>query len=129
HLGGLPPLARRHCCNARLGRRFVIRRIAEREDALPFRDAARERFVLDSLRDEPRAEFWLIQALHPLWERKALDLPPAGAAQERILRDLETEHDAGGPRQYLSHHRQASPLCLCDVRHQAAPLLGLVIPL
>src|SRR5215467_5988774 len=129
HFGGLPSLLRGHCCDARLGRWLVIRWIAEREDSLPLRDAAGERLVLDRLRNKPRAEFWLNQALHPVGERQGLDLPPAGAADERILRDFETEHDAGRPRQYLPHHRQTSFLCLCDARHQTPPLLRLVITL
>src|SRR5215813_7834093 len=58
-VGGLPALLRSHCCDASLGRRLVIWRIAEREDSLPLCDAAGERLVLDRLGDKPRAEIWI----------------------------------------------------------------------
>ena len=81
------------------------------------------------LRDQARAEVGLAQDREPLLERQRRDRLIARPVDERVLRHLEAEQDAGRSRQHLAEHRQPRGIGLGDPAGKSAPLLGLRVAL
>ena len=86
----------------RLGRRLVVRRIAQREDAVPRRHTSRHAVAFALPRRSAAPGNPADAGCDPLLERQRRDRLVAWAIDERILRHLEPEQDAGRPREHLA---------------------------
>ena len=121
---GRAAFARRAGGDAVLGRRFVVRRIAQRIHAIPALDPLGAPAALERLGQDAGAELGMAQLRPAARERQMGDLLVARPAHERVLRQLEPEQHAGRARAHLGGDPQALVVGLVDLRHQLAPAVG-----
>ena len=97
--------ARRPGGDAVFRSRFIVRWITQWKDAVPIGHPVSKSLVWVSLGNELLAEIGPPQMLQFLIEGQISNRVPARSVNKGILRNLETEHDAGRAGQHLPKDR------------------------
>ena len=107
--------------DAGFGRRFVVRRVAQGEHAVPALDPLGSFAALERLRQKAGAERRIAQRGQPLREGQVSDAPVAGTAGERVLGQFPPQQHAGGAGADLAGDPQAVAVRRGDPVQQPAP--------